>query len=146
MPYRMKTSIRILALAVLLGAAPNRSFASWDVETVSKVRAKELGMDVRSTAAGPNHAQVELEFKAEGELKHFSQVDLRFGQGDNLVVAAALREDRSKPGRVVVSFTADLTQLDKLTLRVKVPFRDGGAGGTVHEIRVKDFVELKNAR
>ena len=142
----MKTAFNILATAIFLAVTPNPCFAVWDLEIVSKERAKELGMEVRSTAAGPNHVQVELEFKAESELKHFSQVDLRFGKGDNLAVAAPLREDRSKPGRVAVSLTADLAQLDKLTLRVMVPFRDGGAGGTVYEIRVKDFVELKKAR
>ena len=133
-------------MAGFLAVAPSPCFALWDLEIVSKERAKELGMEVRSTAAGPNHVQVELEFKAEGELKNFSHVDLRFGKGDNLAVAAPLREDRSKPGRVAVSFTADSAQLDKLTLQVMVPFRDGGAGGTTHELRVKDFVEVKKDR
>jgi hypothetical protein len=142
----MKTILNISAVAVFLVVAPGVCFALWDLEIVSKDRAKELGMEVRSTAAGPNHVQVELEFKAEGKLKNFSHVDLRFGKGDDLVVAAPLREDRSKQGRVAVSFTADLAQLDKLTLRVMVPFRDGGAGGTTHELRVKDFVEVKKDR
>ena len=135
------------ALTVSL-AAPNRSFALWDIEIVSKERAKELGMEVRSTAAGPNLLQVELEFKAEGELKNFTQdplknfgrVELRSGKGDNLALAAPLREDRSKPGRVVVSFTADTAQLDKLTLGVMVPETDGGS---IYDLRVKDFVEMK---
>jgi hypothetical protein len=142
----MKTVFNILAVAIFLALTPNPCFALWDLEIVSKERANELGMEVRSTAAGPNHVQVELEFKAEGELKNFSHVDLRFGKGDNLAVTAPMREDRSKPGRVAVNFTADRTQLDKLTLRVMVPFRDGGAGGTVHELRVKDFVELEKVR
>jgi hypothetical protein len=89
---------------------------------------------------------VELAFKAEGALKDFSQVDLRLGKGDDLAVAAALREDRSKPGRVAVSFTADLAQLDRLTLEVRVPYRDGGLGGVVYELPVKDFVEMKPVR
>jgi hypothetical protein len=58
-------------------------------------------------------------------------------------VTASLHADRSKPGRVAVSFTADLAQLDKLTLRVTVP---EGDGRTIYEIRVKDFVELKKGR
>jgi hypothetical protein len=142
----MKTTFNISVLAVWLAVAPSPCFALWDLEIVSRERAKELGMEVRSTAAGSSHVRVELEFKAEGVLKNFSHVDLRFGQGDNFVVAAPLREDRSKPGRVTVSFTADSAQLDKLTLRVMVPFRDGGAGGSTHELRVKDFVEVKNDR
>jgi hypothetical protein len=115
----------------------------WDPVPVSKEEAKKLGMEVRSTATGPKHVRVELEFKPEDKLKHFSQVDLQLDQGDNPTLTAALREDRSKPGRVAVSFTADTAQLDKLTLRVMVPFRAGGAGGTIYVIRLKEFVELK---
>ena len=41
-------------------------------------------------------------------------------------MTAPLREDRSKPGRVVVSFTSDRTRLDKLKLWVFVPESLGG--------------------
>ena len=139
----MKTVFNILAVAILLAVTPNPCFALWDIEILSRERAKELGMEVRSTAAGPNHVQVELEFKAEGKLKDFSHLDLRFGKGDNLAVAAPLREDRSKPGRVAVKCFADPAQLDKLSLLVMVP---GTLGGTVHELQVKDFVEMKRVR
>ena len=142
----MKTILNILAVAVFLVVAPSPCFALWEIAAVSKEGAKELGMQVRSEPADPNHVRVELEFKPEDKLKDFSQVDLRFDQGDNPTLTAALREDRSKPGRVAVSFTADTAQLDKFTLRVIVPFRDGGAGGTTHELRVKDFVEVKKDR
>jgi hypothetical protein len=97
-------------------------------------------MEVRSTAAGPNQVRVELEFKAEGPLKNFSRVDLRFGEGDNPPLTAPLQEDRSKPGRVVVSFTADRAYLDKINLWVMVP---ESAGGTIYHLRVKDFVGLQ---
>ncbi len=142
----MKSVVNILAVAILLGLTTNTSFALWDHEIVSKERARELGMEVRSTANGPGHVQVELEFKVEGELKNFSHVDLLLRKGDDLVVRAPLHEDRSKPGHVAVTFTADRTQLDNLILQVEVPFRDGGAGGTIHELRVKSFVETKKAR
>ncbi len=139
----MITIFSLLAATIFLTAAPAPSFAVWDLEIVSQERAKQLGMEVGSTAAGPSHVVVNLEFKTEGKLKDFSQVDLSLGKDDNLVVTAALREDRSKPGRVVVSFTADAAQLDKLTLRVRVPFRDGGVGGTIPELQVKRFIEPK---
>jgi hypothetical protein len=141
----MRPTFTIAAVAVLLVVAPSRCFALWDVVTVSKEHAKELGMEVRSKAAGPNHVQVVLEFNAEGKLKHFTHISMSLGKGDNLVVSATLREDRSKPGLVAVSLRADHAQLDKLTFTVSVPFRDGGLGGTHYEIRVKDFVELKKA-
>jgi hypothetical protein len=146
----MKAAFNITVLAVLL-VAPSPCFALWTRATVSKEGAKELGMEVRTTAAGPNQVRVELEIKTEGKLKDFSPegkfrdysgVELRIGEGKNPLVTAPLREDRSKPkpGRVVVSFTADRTQLDKLKLWVFVPESDGG---TIYDLAVKDFVELK---
>ena len=56
-------------------------------------------------------------------------------------MTATLREDRSKLGRVVISFTADRAYLDKITLWVYVA--DMMPGGTIYELRVKDFVELE---
>jgi hypothetical protein len=146
----MKTIVSIVAFAVLFGVAPRECFALWDVMSVSTEEAKELGLLVRTTAAGPHHVSVELEFRTEGPFKAFSPggkfedrtlVELWIGQGDNPHVTAALKEDRSKAGRVVVSFTADRVQLDQSSLRVMVPFTDGGAGGTEYRLRVKDFVK-----
>jgi hypothetical protein len=147
----MKAAFNITVLAVLL-VAPNRSFALWEIAPVSKEQAKEMGMEVRSERAGPNHVRVELEFKTEGKFGEFSpegkfkdrsRVELRIGEGDNPPVTAPLREDRSKQGRVVVSFTADRTQLDKLTLWVMVP---GTLGGTAYQLRINDFVEPDKGR
>jgi len=139
----MKTIPNFSVLAVLLVVAPSPCFALWQLDPVSRKRAKEMSMEIRSTAAGPNHVSVELEFKVEGKLENFGRVDLRIGEGDNPPVTAPLREDRSKPGRVVVSFTADRTQLDTLTLWVMVP---ESRGGTAYELRVKSFVDLKKNR
>jgi hypothetical protein len=140
----MKTAFNLAVLAVLL-VAPGECFADWMIKSVTKDRAREMGMEVRSVATGPNLVRVELEFKVEGELKEYdgrmkdrSRVELRIGEGDNPQVSAPLREDRSKPGRVVVRFTADRAQLDKLTLWVMVP---GTLGGDIYDLRVKDFVE-----
>lgn len=141
----MKTALHIAILAVLL-VAPGRCFAVWDVLTVSKEQAKDLDMEVRSKSGNRDLVQVQLEFKTDGKLKDFTGVFLRFGEKDKLAVSAPLREDRSKPGRVTISFTADLDQLDKLSLTVSVPYRDGGLGGVHYEIWVKDFVEMKKAR
>ena len=150
----MKTAFNIAVLAVLL-VAPSPCFALWMIVPVSKEGAKELGMEVRSTAAGPNRpnqVRVELEFKIEGKLKDFipggkfedySGVELRIGEGKNTQVTAPLREDRSKPGRVVVRFTTDRDQFEKLKLCVFVTESDGG---TIYQLAVKDFVELKKDR
>jgi hypothetical protein len=113
---------------------------------VSKEEAKEFGMQVRSTAAGPNHVNVELEFKPEGYFKEYSRVELWIGEGDNPRVTAALKEDRSKADRVVVGFTVDRVQLDQCNVRLIVPHSGGGAKGVTYMLRVKEFVELKEDR
>ena len=139
----MKPIVTISVMAVLFVVVPSPCFALWGIVPVSNERAKEMSMDIRSNAAGPNHVTVELEFKTEGALKNFSRVDMRIGAGDNPPVTAALREDRSKAGRVMVSLTADRGHLDQIHLWIMVPDR---LGGTVHDVRVKDFVERKNNR
>jgi hypothetical protein len=138
----MKTIVSIAAVAVFLALAPSPCLALWEIETVTKERAKALGMEVRSAKAGPTQIRVELEFKIDGELKNFSRVDLRFGEGDNPPLTAPLHEDRSMPGRVVVSFNADRDQVNKVNLWIFVP---GSRGGSIYHVRVKDFVELDRA-
>jgi hypothetical protein len=76
-------------------------------------------------------------------LKNFSRVDLLINEGEKSVLTAPLREDRSRPGRVVVSFTADRTRLEKTHLSVMVP---EPLGGSRYDIRVKDFVDLAKVR
>jgi hypothetical protein len=138
----MKIAVSFAILAVLF-LAPGRCLALWEIAPVSKERAKEMSIQVRSTAAGPNQVRVELEFKAEGLLKNFSRVDLRFGEGDNPPLTAPLQEDRSKPGCIVVSFNADRAHLDNINLWVFVPV---SRGGSIYHLRVKDFVEIKKDR
>ena len=145
----MKTVLSISAAALLFFAASGPCFALWGVVPVSRDAARELGLEIRTTPAAPNHVIVELEFKTEGKFKEFGpegklkdycRVDLRTGQADNPPVTAALREDRSKPGRVSVRFTADRRELDRLSLWIMVP---APLGGTAYDIRVKDFVDVK---
>jgi hypothetical protein len=145
----MKTVLTLSAAVALLLVAPGPCLALWGIVSVTKDSAKELGLEIRTTETGPHHVIVQLEFKTEGKFKEFGpegkmkdycRVDLRIGLGDNPPVTAALREDRTKPGRVIVSFTADRRELDRLTMWVMVP---APLGGTAYDIRVKDFVELK---
>ena len=140
----MKTTLKISVMTFLLVAASSPCFALWSGGRVSKEQAKELGLEIRSAANGTNAVWVELEFKTEGKLKSFSHVDLRISEGEKELVTATLREDRSRPGRVVVSFTTDRAHLDKITLWVYVA--DMMPGGTIHKLRVKDFVELEKLR
>ena len=125
----------------MLVVAPRLCFAMMSIADVSKARAKELGMEVRSKPAGPDAVRVELEFEAKGALKDFSRVDLEFRDGGKFLVTSSLREERSKPGRIVVSFAADRAHLDKLTLMVVV--QPAPRDMTGYQLRVKDFVDLE---
>lgn len=135
----MKAIFAVSALAFFL-LIPNRCFAFWEIAEVTKEEAKKMGLEVRWNPAGPDDVRVEMEFKVEGVLKDFDRVDLHLGDGGKSQVTASLKEDRSKEGRVVVSFSADRTQLDKIRLWIMIP---GALGGAIYEVRVKEFVELK---
>ena len=139
----MKPIFTTSAVAVFFFVATSPCFALWWGGTISKEQAKEIGMEVRSERAGPNQVRVELEFKTDGWLKNFRGVALQIGEGDNSLVTASLQPDLSKPGRVVVSFTANRAQLDKARLSVSVPI---GPGGQIYDLRVKDFVDPKKDR
>lgn len=140
----MKTIFNISVLVVLLAVAPSPCFALWFIGPVTKEQAKQLGMEIRSRTNGTTDLSVELEIKTEGELKSFSRgdhldrVELQISEGKTCLVSATLKEDRSRPGRVVVSFAADRAHLDRITLRVWVSQEDGGV---IRELRVKEFVE-----
>jgi hypothetical protein len=138
----MKAILTISAVAVFL-LIPTRCFALWEIAEVTKEEAKKMGLEVRWNPAGPDDVRVEMEFKVEGVLKDFDRVDLHLGDGGKSLVTASLKEDRSKEGRAVVSFSADRAQLDKIRLSIMIP---GGRGGVIYEVRVKDFVELKKER
>jgi hypothetical protein len=144
----MKTLFNLSVIAVLLAVAPCRCLADWGIERVSSERAKALGLEFQSKTNSPTQVSVVLEIKTEGELKNFTRgqvgrVDLQIREGATCLVSSVLKEDRSKPGRVVVSFEADRGFLDKITLRVWVA---QGLGGDIYELRVRDFVELQKAR
>lgn len=111
-----------------------------EITEVSPQCAKEMGIEVRSMAAGPKDVRIELQLAAKGEFKSFSRVDLELRDGAKLLISAPLREEGDRPGRISVSFAADRTLLDKLVLRVvtSVP----ALGGTGYELHMKEFVDL----
>jgi hypothetical protein len=138
----MKTLLKFSILAVLAIATP--CFALMEIADVSREQAKELGMEIKANAAGPDAVRVTLEFKAEGQLKNYSRVELSMRDGTKSLVSATLREDEPKSGRVVVSFAADRTNLDKIYFRVVVEQSERSRVG--YDIKVKDFVELDKVR
>jgi len=128
----------------LLFATSSQCIALMEIQNVSKARAKELGMEIRSNAAGPDAVRVELEFETTGELKSLNRVDLEFREGGKFLMTSSLREDRSKPGRVVVSFAADRARLEQISMRVVVQRSPRNMTG--YAILVRDFVELEKLR
>ena len=136
----MKTILKFSVLTFLLIAASSQCFALRDLAEVSKKEAKEMGLEIRATAAGPDAVWLELEFKTEGRLKDFNHVELEIREGEKLLVAyAALSEKRSNSGSVLVRFMANRAYLDKITLTVVTGFPSADFG---NELRVKDFVDL----
>lgn len=135
----MKKLHRLFVLALLIVAAPSLSFGMMSIENVSKERARELGIHIRAEAAGPRDVWIVCELEPKGVLKEFSRVDLEITDGGKLLVSAPLRVDRSKPGRISVSFVADRAHLDQMMLRIVAgqPMNMHG-----HDLRMKGFVEL----
>ena len=139
----MKIILHLLALVALLVVAPNRSFALESIEIVTQERVKALGLEI-STAAGPDVVRIELEFEIKGELKSYHRVALELHAGGKLLATSTLKEEESKPGRVVVSFAADRAKLDQFSL--KVVTQSGLRERTGHVINVKDCVDLNKLR
>lgn len=140
----MKTNPAIGLVAIVFFIASNRSYALESIELVTKERAKALGMEIRSNAAGPDTVRVVLEFDPKGELKNYQRVALELHDGGKLLATSTLKEEEAKAGRIVVSFAADRAKLDLFTL--KVVTQAGPRTRTGHVIKVKDFVELENLR
>ena len=140
MPAILKFSV----LTFLLVAIPSLCCALEDIELVTQERAKELGLEIKANAAGPDAVRVVLEFETKGELKDYSRVALEMHDGEKLLLSSTLREEKGQPERVVVSFAADRTKLEKITLKVVVQY--SARGRTGHVLRVKEFVDLEKVR
>ena len=127
-------------LAILLFVGPPLCIGSMEVEHVSKERAKQLGIEIRAKANGPNDAWIELEFNPKGELKGFVHVSLEIREGEKLLLGySPLKEKPSDSGTIVVSFLADRAYMEKITLSV---ITGQPMNYTGHELRVKEFLDL----
>lgn len=111
---------------------------------VSRERAKELGVTIRSQTNGQSGIKVWLEFKTQGELKNFSHVNLDITAGEKWLVDAPLLTTRPSPESVVVFFSADPAYLATSVLTIVV--QDGVRTRVGYQFKVKDFVELEKSR
>ena len=136
----MKTTAIVSLAACLLLAGSGRCFGMMEIETVTPVRAKELGITVLANPAGPDLVRVELSFPTAGPLKDFRRVDLYISEAGKSVLYVSLLVEQNKPGEVLANFAADQTRLDKTTFRIVT-----GVGRSMvgHDLRARDFVELK---
>ena len=133
----------LLAALILLIAASGTCLAMISVENVSKARAKELGIEVRAKANGPKGAWIELEFKPEGKLAGFEHVSLEIADGEEFQLGwTPLKDERTSTGSVLVRVMGTRAFLEKVTLRVV----RGATQDVGHDLRVKDFVDLKELR
>jgi len=134
----MKAILNITVLAVLLWVTPSPCLAMISVEDVSMERAKELGVTFRTDRNGEAGIQVWLEFKAEGELKKITYVELQIGHGEDRIMSARLDVSQPKPGSMAVHFSAYPAYLPRSTLMIVV--YQGPKGDVGYRFRVKDFI------
>ena len=138
----MKTTLS-LTVFVLFVAACGTCLAMISTRNVSKDEAKELGIELRAKPNGPNEAWIELEFKPEGKLAGFLHVSLEIQDGDAFQLGwTRLKDERTSSGSVIVRLMGNRAFLEKVTLRIV----RGATGEIGDDLRIKDFVDLKNLR
>lgn len=136
--------MRILtALFFLFTALPCSAMISFGFLT--KEQAKELGVELTWQPAGPKSVRVELSIDTTGKLKAFAKekfgnrVDLRVSGGEKKqsLLQTALKEDRSKDGRLKVSFTISRSELHDASLWITQYLQ-----GVANVVRMADFIAL----
>ncbi|MEK7954147.1 hypothetical protein [Luteolibacter soli] len=139
----MKTTLHkaLLMAALALGLMNSPCFAMISIHEVTAEEAKEWKFEVRALPAGPEDVRVEFEFPAEGKFKDYRRVDFRMQEDDGKMLAVLeLKEERTKDGRVLVSFATSRENLGKIALWVVI---GGGARvGGAYQIQPKSFVDL----
>ncbi|MFM8468439.1 MAG: hypothetical protein ACKODH_00470 [Limisphaerales bacterium] len=98
-------TLSILMAGLLVGASP--CLALVQIAEVSKERAKEMGVTLRSRPNGDAGVAVWIEFKAAGALKNFTRVELRMTSGGKHLVSAPLQVTRKAGDLVEAYFSAD---------------------------------------
>jgi hypothetical protein len=139
----MKATLRkaFVMAALVLSAVSSPCFGMISIHEVTAEEAKEWKVEVRALPAGPEDVRVELEFPDDGQFRDFRRVDFRMhGEDGKMQAVLELKEERTKEGRVLVSFATSRENLGKIELWVVI---GGGARvGGAYQIKPKDFVEL----
>jgi len=134
--------VKTLLLIFLLMVACRPGLALQLNQDVSRERAKELGVTIRSNLDGENGVKVWLEFVPAGALKNFTHVDLEIDADGKRLVAAPLLASRSTAEKVSVHFSADPAYLATSVLTIVVQDAEERFG---FRLKVKDFLEPKKS-
>src|SRR5690348_14819190 len=110
----MKTLLT--SILALLFTTP--ALAMMSIEEVTPARAKDLGIEIRTTQAGPDGARITIAFEPKGDLKSFLRVDLEMHDAGKLLLASTLQQEKTDPGKVTVSFAVDKSSADKILVRI----------------------------
>ena len=108
--FRMNTPriVRTLSFWGLVAAGP--CFALVELADVSAKEAKEMGISLRSHANGENGIAVDVAFKPEGKLQHFSFLKLSIHDaGKKLAVDVLIHTDRDPGGTITGRFSSART-------------------------------------
>jgi hypothetical protein len=133
----MKAKPTLALLVALFLAGSSHCFALMEIAYVSPARAKELGITLRSRLNGDAGVAVWIEFKAVGELKNFTRVELRMTSGGKHFMSAPLQATRKADGAVEAYFSADPAQLAGSTFLIAVT--DAPRTHIGYRLAVKDF-------
>lgn len=143
----MKTMLNLSVLTFLLVAGSSQCFAEIVIRDVSKAKAKEMGVTIRSHKNGDAGVMVRLEFKAQGVLKDFNRVELIIRANSHLgakrLVSAPLLAERPVVDSVSAHFSAAPSHLAASELWIVV--NDPPLGGAAYRFQVKDFLEREGA-
>jgi len=139
----MKTLLNFSVLTFLLVAASSQCIAMMSIEDVSKTRAKELGVAIRSEMAGANEVHVWLEFKTKGELKNFGRVQLEITAGERSVLSATLLPRHPSSDAVSIFFSADPATMPECMVTLVVNDALGGEG---YRFKMSDFIDRGKSR
>ena len=132
-----------MALLSALLITPSQAMISFGY--LSTEQAAEAGLEIRYRAAGPKDVRVEVSFPTDDKWKAFAKpepinyVELRLENKDEtLGLRTTLRENRSTPGRVSVSFTVDRSKLHQLSVWITRRITD-----VADVVRMSDFIALE---
>lgn len=145
----MKTFLTLTITSLLVLSSTYRSHGEIMLERLSKARAKEMGIAMKSRKNGTAGVKVWLEFKKQGLLEKLTYTELRMKDAKgNHLVSARLQPNPVVHGQakdlVTISFSANPAQLKNSSFMIVA--YGSGLGDVGFVLSVKDFLDVKQAR